>query len=198
MFSATLVTKVPSPTRDNKRPIILEAAAKFFADHGYAAASMRKIATAAGVQAGSMYYYFPSKEDLLVAVHEEGIKRISVAVRQSLEGKSTPWDRLEAAMICHLETLLGGGDFARVVIMVPPNEDRFSYQRLIEHRDAYERIFVDLVKALNLKPDIAEGHFRLMIIGAMNWSPTWYREGGGTPEEIAVSFVRALKNGQSE
>ena len=45
--------------RDNKRPQLLDAAACHFAEAGYDAASMREIAAAAGMKAGSMYYYFP-------------------------------------------------------------------------------------------------------------------------------------------
>lgn len=184
--------------RDNKRPTILDAAALTFADQGYAAASMREIATAAGMKAGSIYYYFASKEDLLVAVHEEGIRRISFAVDQALKRKVDPWERLEAAMACHLKVLLGGGAYARVVITVPCGENSFLSPTLIKFRDGYERIFVELVAELGLSPGLAERHVRLMILGAMNWTPTWYRAGGEKPQEIATSFVQALRYGPAK
>lgn len=49
---------------DQKRERILEAAAKEFAAHGYAGASMNKILDDAGISKGAAYYYFDDKADL--------------------------------------------------------------------------------------------------------------------------------------
>ena len=182
--------------RDNKRPQLLDAAACHFAEAGYDAASMREIAAAAGMKAGSMYYYFPSKEDLLVAVHEEGIRRISEEFIAALDGQSGPWIRLEVAMVTHLRALLGGGDYVRVVIKVPPRENVKARARLVALRDGYERIFTKLINALPLATSTDARHVRLMILGAMNWSPTWFRSDGDQPHEIAKSFVRSLRFGE--
>ena len=182
--------------RDNKRPQLLDAAASHFAEAGYDAASMREIAAAAGMKAGSMYYYFPSKEDLLVAVHEEGIRRISEEVVAALDGQSGPWIRLEVAMVTHLRALLGGGDYVRVVIKVPPRENAKARARLVALRDGYERIFTTLINALPLATSIDARHVRLMILGAMNWSPNWFRSDGDQPHEIAKSFVQSLRFGE--
>ena len=182
--------------RDNKRPQLLDAAASHFAEAGYDAASMREIAAAAGMKAGSMYYYFPSKEDLLVAVHEEGIRRISEEVVAALDGQFGPWIRLEVAMVTHLRALLGGGDYVRVVIKVPPRENVKARARLVALRDGYERIFTTLINALPLATSIDARHVRLMILGAMNWSPNWFRSDGDQPHEIAKSFVRSLRFGE--
>ena len=195
MTMMTALSSQRAPVRDNKRPQLLDAAAQHFADQGYAAASMRDIAAAAGMKAGSMYYYFPSKEDLLVAVHEEGIHRISAAVVDALTDVAGPWARLEAAMAAHLQALLGGGDYVRVVIKVPPGEQSMARERLIALRDAYERIFTRLIAELPLSSDMSLRHLRLMVLGAMNWTPNWYRSGGDNPREIAASFVRALRQG---
>jgi AcrR family transcriptional regulator len=49
---------------DKKRERILEAAAREFAAHGYADASMNKILDNAGISKGAAYYYFDDKADL--------------------------------------------------------------------------------------------------------------------------------------
>ena len=196
MIAAATVTATKSPPRDNKRPQLLDAAARHFADAGYDAASMRDIAAAAGLKAGSMYYYFPSKEDLLLAVHEEGIHWISKAVLAALEEQSEPWMRLEVAMGAHLQALLGGGDYVRVVIKVPPREDVEARTRFIALRDGYERIFTTLIDALPLAASLDVRHVRLLILGAMNWSPNWFRSDGDHPHDIAKSFVQSLRFGE--
>ena len=196
MSATTTVAAKKSQLRDNKRPQLLNAAVRHFAEAGYDAASMRDIAAAAGMKAGSMYYYFSSKEDLLLAVHEEGIRWISEAVLAALEQQSGPWMRLEAAMGAHLQALLGGGDYVRVVIKVPPREDAESRARLIALRDGYERIFTILIDDLPLATSVDARHVRLMILGAMNWSPNWFRTDGDKPHEIAKSFVENLRYGE--
>lgn len=52
------------------RRIVLEAAAKVFAEHGYAAATIADILETAGVTKGALYFHFDSKEDLAKGVLE--------------------------------------------------------------------------------------------------------------------------------
>jgi AcrR family transcriptional regulator len=53
--------------RDNGRSTaILEAAQRLFSEQGYTAVSIKKIAKAARVNSGLLYYYFANKEHLLV------------------------------------------------------------------------------------------------------------------------------------
>ncbi len=179
--------------RDVRRAQLLESAAGHFREHGYAAASMRDIAATAGIKAGSMYYHFDSTEDLLVAVHDQGIRRIVAAVEAAAAGEDAPWRRLQAAMTAHLSGLLDGGDFAQVVIRELPHEPGPVRDNLIRLRDHYETLFRGLVDALPLPSGTSRQYLRLMILGAMNWSQTWYRAEGDTPAEIAEAFIRLVK-----
>jgi AcrR family transcriptional regulator len=179
--------------RDNRRQRLLDAAARQFRERGFAGASMRAIAGAAGMLAGSAYYHFPSKEGIFLAVHKEGVRRITAAVEAAIAEVSGPWERLEAAASSHLALLLDGGDYAQVVICDPPQEAASAHSRLIALRDAYEDIFRDLVAALPLPADADRGLLRLMLLGALNWSPRWYRAGHSSPAEIARHFVAALR-----
>ncbi len=179
--------------RDVRRAQLLDSAAGHFREHGYAAASMRDIAATAGIKAGSMYYHFDSKEDLLVAVHEQGIRRIVAAVEAAAAGETEPWRRLQAAMTAHLGGLLNGGDYAQVVTRELPHEPGPVRDNLIRLRDHYEALFRRLVDALPLADAKSRRYLRLMILGAMNWSQTWYRADGDSPAEIAAAFIELVK-----
>jgi AcrR family transcriptional regulator len=61
----------PDADSAGTRAALLAAARAMFAEHGYAATSNKAIAEAAGVTAGSIYHYFPSKADLYIAVFLE-------------------------------------------------------------------------------------------------------------------------------
>ncbi|MEK9726365.1 MAG: hypothetical protein VW405_23175, partial [Rhodospirillaceae bacterium] len=106
-----------------------------------------------------------------------------------------PWERLQAAVGAHLTALLDGGDYARVVIMALPPEGAPARRQLIALRDAYETLFRRLIDALPLAGAVSKRHVRLMLLGAMNWSQSWYRPGGDDPQAIARSFVHALRHG---
>ena len=179
--------------RDNRRAELLDAAAQNFRLRGYAAASMREIAFDARMKAGSMYYYFPSKVELLIAVHEEGVKRIRRAVETAIEVYSNPWERLEAAMAAHLQVLLDGGDYARVVIRELPLHENSIRDRLVPLRDEYEEFFAELFDDLPIVEGISRRYMRLLVLGALNWTQTWFDPGGDSPAQIARVFLNMLK-----
>jgi AcrR family transcriptional regulator len=183
-----------APRADNRLPLILDEAARLFGAKGFHGASVRDIVGAVDMLPGSLYYHFPTKEALLAAVYEEGVRRISEAVEAAIAGKRDPWDRLEAAGVAHLESLLDAGDYAQVVIRVRPSDAPSVAAELVRNRDAYERLFVGLVQALPLARGVDRHSVRLMLLGALNWSQTWYHPGRDSPRTIARRFVALLRS----
>lgn len=182
---------------DNRLPLILDEAARLFREKGYAATSMRNIATAVDMLPGSLYYHFTAKEDLLVAVYEEGVRLITEKVRAAIARQAEPWQRLEAAAVAHLEALLKTGDYALVVIRVLPQDVPKAAARLVKLRDGYDSLFAQLVAALPLPPQTDRRTFRLLLLGALNWTQHWFREGGrSSPRSISRSFLRLLREAQ--
>ena len=56
------------PPAQRRRDAIVTAAARFFAERGYAAVGMRDVAEAVGVRGASLYHHFASKEEILFAI----------------------------------------------------------------------------------------------------------------------------------
>ena len=63
--------------RADKQSRILDVATALFSERGYAATRMQDIADGLGMKAGSLYYYFESKEAVLAAIVGE---RVGLAV----------------------------------------------------------------------------------------------------------------------
>ena len=183
-----------APRSDNRLPQILDEAARLFRRKGYDATSIRDIVRAVDMLPGSLYYHFPSKEALLVAVYAEGVRRFSDAVGAAIRAKAAPWPRLEAACIAHLETLLEESDFAQVVVRVRPADVPAVAPRLAALRRDYEGVFVALIQALPLARAMDRRSLRLMLLGALNWSQVWYRKGRDNPRAIARHFVMLLRS----
>jgi AcrR family transcriptional regulator len=183
-----------TPRADNRLRIVLDAAARLFRERGYASTSMRDIATASGMLPGSLYYHFPSKEALLVAVYGEGVGHIKAAVESALEREGDPWERLERVCTAHLETLLSGSDYAQVVVRVRPDDVPEFADALTTLRDGYERTFAQSIQSLPLPRPTDRRALKLMLLGALNWSQTWYRPGGDSPAVVARRFLRLLRD----
>lgn len=179
---------------DNRLPQVLDEAARLFRRRGYDATSVREIVAAVNMLPGSLYYHFSSKEDLLIAVYAEGVRRMAAAVSAAIAGPSDPWQRLEAAAVAHLEALLTDSDYAQVVIRVrPADAGERAAAELVRLRDDYERLFVALLAELPLTRGVDRKSLRLMLLGALNWSQTWFRSDGSSPRAIARRFVRLLR-----
>jgi len=175
-------------------PAVLDAAAKHFAGRGYAATSMREIAESAGMLAGSLYYHFKGKEELLAAVYEAGVSELTAAATVAAARETEPWARLEAACVAHLETLLKRSDYAQVLIRVLPEDVPPVATRLRTLRSDYESLYRELVSALPLPAGADRRTLRLMLLGALNWSHFWYREDGrDSPRAIARRFLRLVR-----
>ena len=182
---------------DSRLPRILDRAAGLLRDKGFHGTSMRDIAGSVGMLPGSLYCHFDSKEDLLVAVYAEGVRRLGEAVDAALAagaaGGLDPWQRLEAACVAHLQALLDGSDYTQVIVRVQPGEAPGAALRLVALRDGYERRFRALIDALPIPA--RRDHLRLLLLGALNWVPSWYRPGKDSPRTIAHGFVAILRDG---
>jgi len=66
----------PTPTRER----LLDAAARVFRQHGYAAASMEQVRQAAGVSNGSLYHHFPTKAQLADALYAQILQDFHLAL----------------------------------------------------------------------------------------------------------------------
>ncbi|HET6264105.1 MAG TPA: TetR family transcriptional regulator [Usitatibacter sp.] len=64
---------IASEDREARRHAILDAAEKLFLKHPERMASVSEVAAAAGLAKGTVYLYFPSKEEMLLALHERHV-----------------------------------------------------------------------------------------------------------------------------
>lgn len=191
---ATVRSLARGPRQDNRRAQLLDAAARLFSERGFHATSMRDIAKAVGMLSGSIYYHFESKDEMLVAVCESGVQRLEEAVERVVAAETEPWERLEAACAAHLRELVAHPDYSRAMIQATPDEANGAGDRIREIRRSYEARFRDLIGKLPLPPEVDRHYLRLLLFGALNWSPVWYRPGGDPPETVAKRFVDMLRS----
>lgn len=88
----------PGPTRER----ILRLADELFARHGYAAVSMRAVASAAGVTKPALYYHFRDKESLFEECIHSSQRRLGERLRRA----TAPSQDLRGQLVALTHTLL--------------------------------------------------------------------------------------------
>jgi AcrR family transcriptional regulator len=87
----------PLEAAESARERILLSAMELFANRGFGNTSVRAIAKCAGVSQGLMYIYFKSKDDLLKAIFERGMRDVR-ASWQLDDGTATPYEKIESLL----------------------------------------------------------------------------------------------------
>lgn len=190
--AAARVMGAPSTDFDRSH-YILTIAAKMFREQGYDATSLRDIARAARIPVGSLHYHFNSKEELFESVYEESQRRLMISVESAIATADNPVDRLLAACAAHLRSMCGDDDFmAAGILLKIPNVSPRTKKTLLLLNLAYEAVFKRIIAELQLPPDISPSLLRLLILGSLNWTQTWYKPGKAGPDEIAHTLIKML------
>jgi TetR/AcrR family transcriptional regulator, cholesterol catabolism regulator len=197
---------VPAKTPpDDTRRQILNAAAKLLRQNGYASTSLRDIAAATGMKAGSLYYHFASKEEIAETVMAEGIDLVRAAVKQALAsrpGDADPLENIEIAVRAHLQALHESGDYASANIRCFNHVPDEIKQRLRKVRERYNADWHKLIHracaAGRLDPEIDEEALRYSLFGVMNWTLEWLRPGGQPPDRLGAMFFQILFYGAAK
>lgn len=194
------------PTRnDSQRQAILDAASLLFIEKGFAGTNINDIADAVGVTRTALYYYFASKELILIALTDEVTEKASqLAQTVSRRGDLPAAEALRQLIEQHAGLILSHPLQFRVV-------ERSESSLPEPHRSAAEaarRTVLDHFVRVVAR-GMEEGAFRatharvaaFSIIGMCNWCAWWFDpDGDVSAEEIAAEIaelgLRAVASGQ--
>jgi len=98
---------------------LVAVAREFFAQRGYANASLNAIVEAAGLTKGAVYYYFPNKQELFRAVYAAEQRRLTKAVIAAFLREDDVWDAFHAGVQAFLRALLDKS-VRRIILMDAP------------------------------------------------------------------------------
>ena len=99
MFKSAKQTEKGELTRNT----ILERALQLFRDKGFEATTMRDVATQANVALGAAYYYFDSKDAIVMGFYERAQEHLAPLLDQSLADAKGLHDRLRAIIRVKLD-----------------------------------------------------------------------------------------------
>ncbi|MBN9742717.1 MULTISPECIES: TetR/AcrR family transcriptional regulator [unclassified Amycolatopsis] len=177
---------------------VVEAAARVLMNRGYAGTRLSDIAEEAELQAGSLYYYFDSKEQLVEEVLRYGVQFTQAHVRATLDQlpeDAGAGDRLDAAVTGFLEAILDLGELSPAHVhsfrQIPPD----MQERLHPVRRSFGRLWKELVEAAvesgDVRDDIDPHLLQQHIINTLELAPRLTVRKQRSARELA-DIMRAL------
>lgn len=167
--------------RETTEKAIRRAAVQMIAQHGFRAASLRKVADEVGIQAGSLYNYIKSKDDFLFNLLKEHLELMLGDLERASAKSSGTVERLKKFIELHIrfhteqkeEVIIGNLELRSLSAK--------NRKIITELRDRYSSILTDLIKEGVRKklfkaedPRVATFAILSMLSGVANW----YNEGG--------------------
>jgi AcrR family transcriptional regulator len=178
---------------DNRREALVIAAARLFREKGFNGTSMRDIAAAAHMQSGSPFYHFASKQDLLFAGVERGL-RACLQVLEAIDARSmAPAAYFRALAREHLGHLLEDRiGVAPLVVDEWRHLEGANRAAILDLRRRYEQLWTGALQGLHAaglggRAEKMECYF---FLGALHSVYSWYRpEGPLSPVDMADRLV---------
>jgi TetR/AcrR family transcriptional regulator, cholesterol catabolism regulator len=186
---------------DKTKARLIEVTKRLIQEHGSDRITLRSIAASARMKAGSIYYHFNSKDEIIRTVLESDVGGARKAVLQAIDeagAESSPLVRLRAALGAHLEYTIQEHFSSRLKAV------RRLPKRLRDHHMKQEReyaaIFAGLLQEAQKKGLLRSGFnlsvVRMLSMGALTWVAEWYDpDGQMTPADITDELMRILSGG---
>jgi AcrR family transcriptional regulator len=201
-MSTALSQRSPSAVRRGRPPTpglrqkILRAAEAIFARRDYHEVQMDDVVDACGVGKGTLYRYFPSKQDLYFAVMFEGIARLRAELEEAVGTDEPPAQQIHR--IVH-RTLAYFWDRRFFFALIHRNEHKPDREarEWFRHREALSGVIRDTIRAAmtagqvrRLDPRIATE----MLLGMMR-GVNRYRTPDDRLEELVSAVVDVFMRG---
>lgn len=193
---------------DSKTSVILEAAKKRFAHYGISKTTMNEIATDIGMSKASLYYYFPDKEKIFIAVVEQDIAEFVNTIESLISKPSKPSFKLRKYVSYRNELLVRLLNLAKVETLNTPevfnpvyddlkanfyNKERQLIQRILQigiDEQAFIKFPADSYSDLFLSSMIG---LRATILAREKPSETTFEKIEHQTRLLADLFLKAIK-----
>lgn len=197
-----------APQHDSKyvrtRTRILDAAAYVLSVKGYSGTRLSDVADRAEIQAPAIYYYFPSRDDLIEEVMSSGLadmRRHLQEVLDALPPEADPLDRIDAAVEAHLRHELELSDYTTASIrnsgQIP---ERLRARQAAEgegYGAIWRRLFDDAAASGHIREDLDPRLAQLLVLGALNWAAEWWDPRRASLEAIVANAQTIVRGGLS-
>ena len=183
---------------DSPRGKILRVAAYLFQQQGYTRTTVRDIATMVGIQSGSLFHHFKTKDEILLAIMHEAICYNTTRLEHAIAQHTQTLDQIKALILAELQSINGDTGSAMAVLVFEWQTLTMEQQApLLSMRDYYESIWLDILTKAQGEGIIHHSPFiwRRLVGGAIAWTVTWYKPSGSMSlEQLSDVLVQMAHN----
>jgi AcrR family transcriptional regulator len=187
--------RIGSERDDAVRRRIIRAAAEIYRECGYERAGMTDIARRLGMTAPALYWYFRSKQDILVAFLEHTVADLIQFVR-SLVHSSEPaqrlWEFVHAYVLWQLQQQELSAAYERIYALGHlrnslPDRER---QRITALEQEFYGMCRDLIASVHGRDSTAVAPIAFALIGMVEHLIAWFRPGGAmSVKQLATLYA---------
>ncbi|MGO9437670.1 MAG: TetR/AcrR family transcriptional regulator [Terracidiphilus sp.] len=139
----------------NLRKTLLDAAVALIGEVGPRAFTLREVARRAGVSHNAPYRHFAGKDEVLVAVAEEGFDRLTAVMRRTLARGKSPRERLQLCGCGYVKFALRWPQHFLVMFDLPPALRKHGHNQGIGE-NAF-RVLLNCIAAAQQSRDLPKG-----------------------------------------
>ncbi len=175
----------------NMKETIKTVAVDLFYKQGYFATSISEIAKGCGIQKASIYYHYPSKEDLLFFIMESTMDGLVEHLKGALAGVDGVESKMRAVIHGHVQFHLERQKDTFVASSELRGLSPEHFGVVVKKRDEYEKIFQDLIKEGRDKGIFASGDIKILsyaILTLCTAGAFWFNPGG----RLAVDDIAGI------
>ncbi len=186
------------------RQRILDAAAHVLSVKGFAGTRLSDVAEYAQLQAPAIYYYFPSREDLIEEVMFCGISDMRRYLQETLDALPTgtpPLDRIMIAVEAHLRHELELSDYATASIrnsgQIPEHLRARERKEGAAYNRLWQRLLDDATADGEMRSDLDPRFVQGLVLGALNWAAEWWDPRRGSLDSLVANAQGLVRSGIS-
>ena len=184
---------------NNRKQEILNISAKQFREKGFAASSMRDLASDLGMEAASLYYHISSKDELLETICFSMSEKFITAIKEVNDIYFNAEEKLRMAINLHVQLITENLDQSVVFLNEWRHLKEPHKSKYISLRDEYENEFKSIIvqgKDEDIFDDVDLEFANLIILSAVNWIYQWYNPNGKMAfDEIATKISEIILGG---
>ncbi|MBA2549445.1 MAG: TetR/AcrR family transcriptional regulator [Burkholderiaceae bacterium] len=165
---------------DRQRAAIRDAAARQFADKGYAAASIADVARACGVSKALMYHYYRDKEHLLADIAESYVGRLQDIIDRVRAEALPPAAHLRRLIELFMAEYEHSAARHRVLVQDVKYLQRAHRARVLTKERKVVQGYAEVIAKIAPQTD-REALIKpltMILFGMINWTFTWFKERG--------------------
>ena len=185
---------------ESRKGQILRVAARLFSEAGYRATSMRDIAAALDLKAGSLYSHVGGKEELLWEIVRGAADEFDAALAPLQLSDAPPAEKLRAALEAYVDVVAHNLAYATVLFQewkhLPPERRAEVTRRRDVVEGVFRQIVAEGVAAGAFGPGLNVKLTAILALSGANWLSHWFRPGGElSAREVADAYADLLLRG---